>query len=150
MFIFDLYDCKQLNLIICDSICDDMKATHLRVQLDPQLSARINRLRNERDINVSAWVRRLIRNALDYELPPEDLATAPATAAPLPGWKPVRLPDDSWGARFQGDIRTLPEDLEGLTIAVRTRSGDSWNATVTEVVERSPDRVLVRDHKLDR
>ena len=51
-----------------------MKDTHLRVRLDPELSARIARLRNERDINVSAWVRRLIRNALDYELPAEDQA----------------------------------------------------------------------------
>ena len=51
-----------------------MNETLLRVRLDPQLSARIARLRNERDINVSAWVRRLIRNALDYELSPEDEA----------------------------------------------------------------------------
>ena len=48
------------------------------------------------------------------------------------------------GVRFQGDTRTLPTDLAGLTIAVETRSGDSWNATVTEVLERSTDLVLVR------
>ena len=51
-----------------------MNETLLRVRLDPELSARIARLRNEHDINVSAWVRRLIRNALDYELPAEDQA----------------------------------------------------------------------------
>ena len=127
-----------------------MKEILLRVRLDPELGARISRLRNERDINVSAWVRRLIRNALDYELPAEDQETAPATAAPLPGWKPARLPNGDWGARFQGDTHTLPDDLEGLTITVQARSGKSWNATITEVVERSPDRILVRDHKLDR
>lgn len=127
-----------------------MNVTLLRVLLDPELSARINRLRNERDINVSAWVRRLIRNALDYELPDEDQETAPATAAPLPGWKPARLPDGDWGARFQGNTRTLPENLQGLVIAVTPRNGKSWEATITEVVERSPDRVLVRDRKLDQ
>lgn len=124
-----------------------MKVTLLRVRLDPELGARISHLRNERDINVSAWVRRLIRNALDYELPPEHKETSPATNAPLPGWKPVRLPDGDWGARFQGDTRTLPDALQGLVIAVTSRNGKSWNATVTEVLERSPERVLVRDRR---
>lgn len=128
-----------------------MKETLLRVRLDPQLGARINRLRNERDINVSAWVRRLIRNALDRELPAEDQQTAPATAAPLPGWKPTRLPDGDWGCLYTGpDPNNLPQNLAGLAISVRPRSGDAWNATVAEVVERSSDRVLVRAHKLDR
>ena len=128
-----------------------MKETLLRVRLDPELGARISRLRNERDINVSAWVRRLIRNALDCQLPAEDQQTAPETAAPLPGWKPVRLPDGEWGSLYTGpDPKNLPQNLVGLTISVRTRSGDAWNATITEVVERSPDRVLVRDQRLDQ
>ena len=128
-----------------------MKEILLRVRLDPQLGARINRLRNERDINVSAWVRRLIRNALDCQLPAENKETAPVTADPLPGWKPVRLPDGEWGSLYTGpDPKNLPQNLVGLTISVRTRSGDAWNATITEVVERSPDRVLVRDQRLDQ
>ena len=125
-----------------------MNVPVLRIRLDPQLSHRLARLRNERDINVSAWVRRLIRNALDYELPDEDQTTAPATDAPLPGWKPVRLPDGDWGSLYTGpDPNNLPQNLAGLTISVRTRSGDAWNATVTEVVERSGDRILVRDRR---
>ena len=53
-----------------------------------------------------------------------------------------------WGARFQGDTRTLPADLQGLTISVTSKSGDSWIATVTEVVQRFPDHILVRAQKL--
>ena len=125
-----------------------MKETLLRVRLDPELGARISRLRNERDINVSAWVRRLIRNALDCQLPAEDQQTAPETAAPLPGWKPVRLPDGEWGCLYTGTApEALPPDLVGLTISVRARSGKSWNATITEVLERKPARVLVRSRR---
>lgn len=90
-----------------------MKETLLRVRLDPQLGKRINRLRNERDINVSAWVRRLIRNALDSELPDENKETAPATVAMPPSrstsdlaefgqpeLSELRLwPDPAWGKR---------------------------------------------------
>ena len=51
---------------------------------------------------------------------------------------PARVKGGAWGARFQGDIRTLPPDLDGLTISVTASSGDSWDATITQVVERSP------------
>ena len=67
---------------------------------------------------------------------------------PIPGWTPAKVKGGVWGARFQGDTRTLPADLDGLTISVIAKSGDSWIATVTEVVERSPDRLLVRTQRL--
>ena len=69
---------------------------------------------------------------------------------PLPGWTPAKVKGGVWGARFQGDTRTLPEDLDGLTISVRTSSGKSWDAAITQVVERSPERTLVRTQKLDQ
>ena len=78
---------------------------------------------------------------------------APVKAAPpvpLPGWTPAKVKGGVWGARFQGDTRTLPADLDGRTISVTASSGDSWNATITEVVERSPDRTLVQTRRLDR
>ena len=37
----------------------------------------------------------------------------------------------------------------GLAIAVRTRSGTSWDAIISEVVERSAGRLLVRTRRLD-
>ena len=42
----------------------------------------------------------------------------------------------------------LTRDLVGLTITVRTRSGKSWDSTITEVVEQSPDHLLVRTQGL--
>ena len=90
-----------------------------------------------------------------FGLPPKGAAdgdrSAPTAPAPLKGWRPSRLPDGSWSSLYVGsNPKDLPLDLVGLTITVRARSGKSWDATITEVVERSPDRVLVRTHKLDR
>ena len=77
--------------------------------------------------------------------------TSTAAAAPLEGWRPARLPDGSWGNLYTGsNAKSLPLELVGLTISVRTSSGKSWNATITEVVERSPDRSLVHTRRLDQ
>ena len=90
-----------------------------------------------------------------FGLPPKpggDDRTSPAAAsAPLEGWRPARLHDGSWGCLYAGPApEDLPLELAGLTIAVRARSGKSWDATITEVVERSPDRLLVRTRRLDQ
>ena len=121
----------------------------LRVRIDRELRAGLARLRRERHINVSAWVRHRLRTGLEEELGPGfgDVPTvpAPAVAVPIPGWKPARLGDDSWGSSWRGDAASLPEDLEGQVIEVTARSGSSWSTTVTEVLERSEKFVLVRD-----
>ena len=39
-------------------------------------------------------------------------------------------------------------DLIDRTITARTRSGKSWDATTTEVVERSRERIVVRPEDL--
>ena len=90
-----------------------------------------------------------------FGLPPKSPGggdrTAPSPSAPLEGWRPARLPDGSWGSLYAGPSPdALPQELVGLTITVRARSGKSWDATVTEVVEQSPDRLLVRTRKLDQ
>ena len=69
---------------------------------------------------------------------------APAAMEPIPGFKPKTLPDQTWGARFVGDTSSLPHVLVGRRIIVTRTGGDSWTATVLEVVERSPRRILVR------
>ena len=84
-----------------------------------------------------------------FDLPPRSVAGQTPPSAPLSGWTPAKITDGVWGARFQGNTLPLPDNLKGLTIAVQTRSGNSWNATVTEVLERSPDLVLVRTQKLE-
>ena len=90
-----------------------------------------------------------------FGLPPKSPAGAarPSTepSALLEGWRPGRLPDGSWGSLYAGpNAEALPQELVGLTITVRARSGKSWDATITEVVERSPDRLLVRTRRLDQ
>ena len=90
-----------------------------------------------------------------FGLPPKSTAgedrTAPAAGAPLEGWRPGRLPDGSWGSLYAGPTpQALPQELVGLTITVRARSGKAWSATITEVLERAPDRLLVRTRRLDQ
>ena len=84
-----------------------------------------------------------------FDLPPRSVAGQPPPPAPLSGWTPAKITDGVWGARFQGDTRTLPDNLKGLTITVQARNGKSWDATITEVVDRFPNLVLARTHKLD-
>ena len=129
----------------------------IHIRVSPETRQRLQRLRTERHLNVGSWLRALIDQALDREFgsapPAVEEPVAPVKAAPpvpLPGWTPAKVKGGVWGARFQGDTRTLPADLEGLAISVTAKSRDSWNATVTEVVERFPDLVLVRTQKLDR
>ena len=116
----------------------------LRVRLDAELGEGLDRLKAERYVNVSAWVRALIRPALAQQLgtapgsvgtlpPSTPESPPPATApepepglapGPIPGWTPRGLPDGSWGSRYQGDTRKLPDDLLGCAIEVTTQEDD--------------------------
>ena len=134
----------------------------LRVRLDEQLGTGLDRLKTERHVNLSAWVRSLIRPALNEQLgsAPGTVGTLPASASespppgpgpepetdpgPLPGWFPWQLEDGEWGARFKGDTRALPDDLVGLVIQITTKKGTSWTATVLEVLHWDGKYVLVR------
>ena len=84
-----------------------------------------------------------------FDLPPRSVPDQAPPSAPLAGWTPAKITDGVWGARFQGDTHTLPANLEGRTISVTAKSGDSWDATITEVVERLPNLILVRAQKPD-
>ena len=113
----------------------------------------------EKEVPTAALLEKLDRS-LDrdqdralFGLPPKpgagDDRSPAAAGAPLEGWRPARLPDGSWGNLYAGrNPKALPLDLVGLTITVRSRSGKSWDATITEVVERSPERLLVRTRRL--
>ena len=90
-----------------------------------------------------------------FDLPPKSPSgadrTPPPASALIEGWRPVHLPDGSWGNLYAGpNAKALPLELVGLTITVRARSSKSWSATITEVVERSPVRILVRTQRLDQ
>ena len=141
-----------LYVLLCDVM---LHSVPIHIRVSPETRQRLQRLRTERHLNVGSWLRALINEALDREFGSASAAVeepaGPVKAAPpdpIPGWTPAKVKGGVWGARFQGDTRTLPANLQGLTISVRTSSGDSWISTVTEVVERFPDHILVRTQKL--
>ena len=64
---------------------------------------------------------------------------------PLAGWRPCKL-GDGWGAVLDGpDVAALAEDRRGTPISVTDSRGGSRTATITEVVSRNQQRIVVRD-----
>ena len=124
----------------------------VQFHVSPELQRRLQRLRSERDINLSAWLRRLVARELDQEFGAEPDGPAP-TPSPepktppgtIPGWSPYSLGKDTWGSCWRGVTRKLPGKLLGRSIQITTRKGDSWISTIVEVIERREDFVLVRD-----
>ena len=91
-----------------------------QVRIEPQLRARLARLRDERHLNVSAWVRDVIAAALDRELLPD--LEAP-TRQPLAGWKPCKV-SDGWGAVLEGPgVAAVPADPRGIQIRITDSRG---------------------------
>ena len=62
---------------------------------------------------------------------------------PLPGWRPHRLDNGDWGSLYLGDTSALPSELVGANIVVQTQNGQSWTTTVTAVLDRSSEQVIV-------
>ena len=126
-----------------------MKYKSLLIRIPPDLHDALTRLRTQRHVNTSAWVRATLKNALEREgvliggtaatQPPEPAAT------PRPGWRPHRLDNGEWGSIYLGDTSGLPAELVGLTIVVQSRNGQSWTTIVTAVLDRSSDQVIVTD-----
>ena len=96
------------------------------------------------------------RELFDLDPKPENekeiLDTAPPVSTPppvlddpLPGWRPHRLDNDEWGSIYLGNPSALPSELVGANIVVESRKGQSWTTTVTAVLDRSSERVIVTD-----
>ena len=136
----------------------------VRFRVDPQMRRRLDRLRTEKAVNVSAWVRRLVRKALSDEFPDEELdeATAPeppaAPAEPVDerqpdpnkplvdGWKPRQIDRGVWAAVLDGaEVVDLHESdkLPGTPIRITDRRGDTWITTIETVVSRSDTEIVV-------
>ena len=79
----------------------------------PDLHDPLTRLRTERHINTSSWIRHTLKNALEREG-----MIIGAGATPLPGWRPQRLDNGDWGSIYLGDTVALPSELAGATIVV--------------------------------
>ena len=129
-----------------------MKYKSLLIRIPPDIHDALTRLRTERHINTSAWVRATIKNALEGEGVLTDTTAAPTVEgaplgrdAPVPGWRPHRLDNGDWGSIYLGDTSVLPSDLVGAHITVQLRDGQGWNTTVTAVLERSSEQVIVTD-----
>ena len=129
-YVASIAQCYCGNVMKCNEV--------LQIRIDPRLRNRIARLRQERDINVSAWLRRLIEDALNREFP-----SSPEAEAPLTGWRPHHLKTGAWGSIYLGDTSILPPELVGARITVQSKAGQSWTTTVTAVLERSSERVIV-------
>ena len=140
------------NLLMLCYIMISMKYKSLVVRIPPDIHAALTRLRTERHVNTSAWVRATIKNALESEgvlldtpVAPTVPAPPPVLEAPLPGWRPHRLDNGDWGSIYSGDTSALPSELVGAHITVQLRDGQSWTTTVTAVLERSSEQVIVTD-----
>ena len=132
----------------------------VRFRVDPQMRRQLDRLRREKAVNVSAWVRRLVRKALDDEFPDDEPDEAPApeppaapvderqpdpNTPPITGWTPRQL-DHGWGAVLEGaQVAALPasDQLRGTPILVTDRRGDAWTTTLTDVVSRTATEIVV-------
>ena len=104
-----------------------------QIRIEPALRERLARLR----------ARDVIAAGLDREFPAD--FDAPPRREPLAGWRPCKL-GDGWGAVLDGpDVAALPDDPRGIPIRITDSRGDAWTATITEVVSRSRQRVVVRN-----
>ena len=70
-------------------------------------------------------------------------APPPVLGAPPPGWRPHRLDNGDWGSIYLGDTSVLPSELAGAHITVQSKDGQSWTTTVTAVLDRSSEQVIV-------
>ena len=140
--------------------------TAIRFRVDHKMRRGIDRLRTEKAVNVSAWLRRLVHQALKDEFPDGEPDDAPAPdppaapaepdddlkpdpqKSPIAGWTPRQL-DKGWGAVLEGErVADLPasDQLRGTPIVVTDRRGDAWTTTLTAVVSRSDTEIVVNQY----
>ena len=118
------------------------------IRIPPDLHDALTRLRTQRHVNISAWVRATLKSTLEREgmlIGTGVTHTPEPDATPLPGWKPHRLDNDDWGSIYFGDTSGLPSELVGASIVVQSRNGQSWTTTVTAILDRSSGQVIVTD-----
>ena len=91
----------------------------------------------------------LDQNKKNEKITPDTAATPtvstppPVLDTPLPGWLPHHLKTGAWGSIYLGDTSTLPLELVGARITVQSKDGQTWTTTVTAVLDRSSEQVIV-------
>ena len=136
----------------------------LTLRLPQDVFNALVRERHERHLNVSGWARAAVLEAFQRDFPdaaragkkparrsvssqgPQGDAAAPETP-PLRGWRACTLPQGGLGARHD-DPASLPHELVGQQIEVKTNAGKRFRSWVLEVSERSDNHVLVRDGRV--
>ena len=81
--------------------------------------------------------------APDTAATPTVSAPPPVLDAPLPGWRPHHLKTGAWGSIYLGDTSILPLELVGANITMQSKGGQTWTTTVTAVLDRSSEQVVV-------
>ena len=124
----------------------------LQIRIEPALHARLQLLRDQRHVNVSAWLRDLISAELDREFPPpatespaEPRSPTGSSDDPIPGFRTCTLPDHSFGSAYHGDTSRLPNSISGRCIEVTDRNDTTFLTQVTEIVSRTDKLLKVRD-----
>ena len=135
---------------------------------EPVTQRLLARLREEKAVNVSAWLRQVVQQRLEKEFPdfadyladpakpdpqktPIETANVPepdSQKTPIEGWRPRGLPDGQWGALLEGPgVAELPDDnqLPGTPIVVTDKRGESWTTTLTEVIARTDTTIVVKN-----
>ena len=112
----------------------------------------------DQDSRTRLWLLQALEEALDrpqdrelFDLDPkkENGKAPPETPPqkppppPLPGWRPHHLATGAWGSIYLGDTSILPPDLVGARITMQSKDGQSWTTTVTAVLDRSSEQVIV-------
>ena len=118
--------------------------------------------RHLRHLNVSRWARAAVLEAFHRDFPyAAPHTTQPASPGastedpqgdstaqeppPLLGWNACQLPQGGGLGCRHDDPASLPDELFGLQIEVKTKSGQRLLRWVHAVVERTDDHVYVRD-----
>ena len=111
----------------------------------------------DQDSRTRLWLLQALDEALertqDRELfdldPKKENGKAPSETPPqkppppVPGWRPHHLKTGAWGSIYLGDTSALPSELVDAHITVQSKDGESWTTTVTAVLERSSEQVIV-------
>ncbi len=124
-------------------LCHVMRRTDVfQIRIEPELRDRLARLRDERHVNVSAWARDVIAATLDRQFPADPEAPK---RQPLAGWRPCKARRRLGRRARRPDVAALAENPRGTPISITDSRGGSWTATITEVVSRNQQRIVVRD-----
>ena len=88
------------------------------------------------------WLRNLIAAGLAPRVPTRPRRAEKTTPRRL---ETLQL-EDGWDAVLDGpDVAALAQDPRGTPVSITDSRGTAWTATITEVVSRNQQRIVVRD-----